>query len=48
MVNSFLSMMTEGCEHEVDMVITAEHVRPQHIATMRNDAGGLLLSTDCK
>ena len=29
-------------EDEVDMVIAAEHIRPQHVAVMRNDAGGLL------
>jgi len=32
----------KGREDEIDMVIAAEHVRPQHVATMRNDAGGLL------
>ncbi|HEY5631558.1 MAG TPA: 3,4-dihydroxy-2-butanone-4-phosphate synthase, partial [Nitrososphaeraceae archaeon] len=29
-------------EDEIDMVIAAERVRPWHVATMRNDAGGLL------
>jgi 3,4-dihydroxy 2-butanone 4-phosphate synthase len=29
-------------EDEVDMVIAAEHVMPEHVATMRRDAGGLL------
>lgn len=29
-------------ENEIDMVVAAEHVKPQHIATMRNDAGGLV------
>ena len=32
----------KGREDEVDMVIAAEHIRPQHVAVMRNDAGGLL------
>jgi len=29
-------------ENEVDMVIAAEFVSPEHIARMRNDAGGLI------
>ncbi len=29
-------------ENEVDMLIAAEHVRPEHIASMRKDAGGLI------
>ena len=32
----------KGRENEVDMVIAAEYVKPQHIAAMRLDAGGLL------
>ncbi len=32
----------KGRENEIDMVVAAEHVKPHHIATMRNDAGGLL------
>jgi 3,4-dihydroxy 2-butanone 4-phosphate synthase len=32
----------KGRENEIDMVVAAEHVKPQHVATMRNDAGGLL------
>ena len=32
----------KGREDEVDMVIAAEYVKPEHIATMRNDAGGLI------
>jgi 3,4-dihydroxy 2-butanone 4-phosphate synthase len=32
----------KGRENEIDMVVAAECVRPQHIATMRNDAGGLV------
>ncbi|HXG05879.1 MAG TPA: 3,4-dihydroxy-2-butanone-4-phosphate synthase [Nitrososphaera sp.] len=32
----------KGREDEVDMVIAAEHVKPHHIATMREAAGGLL------
>lgn len=32
----------KGREDEVDMVVAAEHIRPQHVAVMRNDAGGLL------
>jgi 3,4-dihydroxy 2-butanone 4-phosphate synthase len=32
----------KGREDEVDMVIAAEHISPQHVAVMRNDAGGLL------
>jgi 3,4-dihydroxy 2-butanone 4-phosphate synthase len=32
----------KGREDEIDMVIAAEHVKPQHIATMRQNAGGLL------
>lgn len=31
-----------GRENEIDMVIAAEHIRPAHIASMRQDAGGLL------
>lgn len=33
---------SEGREDEVDMVVAAQHVRPDHIATMRERAGGLL------
>lgn len=29
-------------EDEVDMVVAAEHVMPEHVAAMRKDAGGLL------
>lgn len=29
-------------ENEVDMVIAAEFVKPEHISRMRNDAGGLI------
>ena len=29
-------------EDEVDMLFPAEHIRPHHVATMRNDAGGLI------
>lgn len=29
-------------ENEIDMVIAAEYIEPQHIATMRSDAGGLI------
>lgn len=32
----------KGRENEIDMVIAAEHIKPHHIATMRNDAGGLV------
>lgn len=32
----------KGRENEIDMVVAAEHVKPYHIATMRNDAGGLI------
>ncbi|HVX03273.1 MAG TPA: 3,4-dihydroxy-2-butanone-4-phosphate synthase [Nitrososphaera sp.] len=32
----------EGRENEIDMVVAAEHVTPEHVATMRQDAGGLL------
>src|ERR687888_308272 len=32
----------KGREDEVDMVVAAEYIRPPHVATMRNDAGGLL------
>ena len=32
----------KGREDEVDMIVAAEHIRPQHVAVMRNDAGGLL------
>lgn len=32
----------KGRENEIDMVIAAEHAKPHHIATMRNDAGGLV------
>jgi 3,4-dihydroxy 2-butanone 4-phosphate synthase len=29
-------------EDEVDMVIAAEHIKPHHIASLRNQAGGLI------
>ena len=29
-------------ENEIDMVVAAEHIKPHHIAMMREDAGGLL------
>lgn len=32
----------KGRENEIDMVIAAEHVKPDHVAKMRKDAGGLL------
>ena len=32
----------KGRENEIDVVVAAEHVGPQHIAAMRNDAGGLV------
>ena len=32
----------KGRENEIDMVMAAEYVKPESIATMRNDAGGLL------
>jgi 3,4-dihydroxy 2-butanone 4-phosphate synthase len=32
----------KGRENEIDMVVAAEYVKPEHIATMRKDAGGLL------
>jgi 3,4-dihydroxy 2-butanone 4-phosphate synthase len=32
----------KGREDEIDMVIAAEYITPKNIATMRNDAGGLL------
>ena len=32
----------KGRENEIDIVVAAEHVGPQHIAAMRNDAGGLV------
>ncbi len=32
----------KGRENEIDMVVAAEHIEPQHIAIMRNDAGGLI------
>ena len=32
----------KGRENEIDMVVAAEHVKPEHIAAMRKDAGGLL------
>lgn len=32
----------KGRENEIDMVVAAEHVKPHHIAMMRNDAGGLV------
>jgi len=33
---------SENREDETDMVVLAEHVRPEHIAKMRLDAGGLI------
>ncbi len=32
----------KGRENEIDMVVAAEHITPQHLATMRNEAGGLV------
>ena len=32
----------KGRENEIDMVMAAEYTTPRNIATMRNDAGGLL------
>ncbi|HEY8140510.1 MAG TPA: 3,4-dihydroxy-2-butanone-4-phosphate synthase [Nitrososphaera sp.] len=32
----------KGRENEVDLVIAAEHTRPEHLASMRTDAGGLI------
>jgi 3,4-dihydroxy 2-butanone 4-phosphate synthase len=32
----------KGRENEIDMVVAAEQIKPQHIATMRKDAGGLV------
>jgi 3,4-dihydroxy 2-butanone 4-phosphate synthase len=32
----------KGRENEIDMVVAAEQIKPHHIATMRNDAGGLV------
>ena len=29
-------------ENETDMIIAAENIKPYHIATIRNDAGGLV------
>jgi 3,4-dihydroxy 2-butanone 4-phosphate synthase len=29
-------------ERETDMIVAAEHMTPQHMTTLRNDAGGLL------
>jgi 3,4-dihydroxy 2-butanone 4-phosphate synthase len=33
---------SENREDETDMVVLAQHVRPEHIARMRTDAGGLI------
>jgi 3,4-dihydroxy 2-butanone 4-phosphate synthase len=32
----------KGRENEIDMVVAAEHAKPDHVARMRKDAGGLL------
>ncbi len=32
----------KGRENEVDLVVAAEHTRPDHVAIMRKDAGGLI------
>jgi 3,4-dihydroxy 2-butanone 4-phosphate synthase len=32
----------KGRENEIDMVVAAERIKPDHVANMRNDAGGLL------
>ncbi|WP_415281074.1 3,4-dihydroxy-2-butanone-4-phosphate synthase [Candidatus Nitrososphaera sp. FF02] len=32
----------KGRENEIDLVVAAEHITPAHVATMRQDAGGLL------
>ena len=29
-------------ENEIDMIVAGENITPRHVATMRNDAGGLL------
>lgn len=33
---------SEGRENEIDMVVAAEHITPEHVARMRQHAGGLL------
>jgi 3,4-dihydroxy 2-butanone 4-phosphate synthase len=33
---------SENREDETDMVVLSEHVKPEHIAAMRTDAGGLI------
>lgn len=32
----------KGRENEVDLVVAAEHTKPEHISSLRNDAGGLI------
>lgn len=32
----------KGRENEIDMVVAAERIKPDHVASMREDAGGLL------
>jgi 3,4-dihydroxy 2-butanone 4-phosphate synthase len=32
----------KGRENEVDLVVAAEHAKPEHISSLRNDAGGLI------
>jgi 3,4-dihydroxy 2-butanone 4-phosphate synthase len=35
-------------ENEIDMVVSAEHISPQHISIMRKDAGGLICTAISK
>jgi 3,4-dihydroxy 2-butanone 4-phosphate synthase len=35
----------ENRERETDMIVAAQHITPEHIATMRNDAGGLICTS---
>lgn len=35
----------DGREEEVDMVVASQHATPEHVRTLRTDAGGLLCTT---
>ena len=38
----FVMIRVDGRENEIDMVVAAEFVTPEHIVRMRKHAGGLL------
>ena len=41
-MNLYCYLIRVGRENEIDMVVAAEFVTPEHIARMRQHAGGLI------